>query len=129
MSPQRSTAQLARFLLVGGGFALFYAVVTSSLVSLGAPPFWTSVLVYAACIPLAFWLQKSFAFRVKNLRSGAMALYGATQLASLALVSAVTTRFVSQSWWIDTGLFVITAGLAALASFAIGLFVTFKPKD
>ncbi|MEM9271160.1 MAG: hypothetical protein AAGA78_19740, partial [Pseudomonadota bacterium] len=81
------------------------------------------------CIPLAFWLQKSFAFRVKNLRSGAMALYGATQLASLALVSAVTTRFVSHSWWIDTGLFVITAGLAALASFTIGLFVTFKPKD
>ncbi|MEO1551024.1 MAG: hypothetical protein AAFR93_11430 [Pseudomonadota bacterium] len=121
-------AKLLRFVGVGAGFSLGYAALTSALVAQGAPAFWTSVLVYAACIPLAFWAQKAFAFRSTGLRRGAMGIYAATQVASLAAVSAVTTSFVTQTWWLDTVLFAATAGAAALVSFAIGLFVTFKPK-
>jgi putative flippase GtrA len=118
-----------RFLLVGGGFSLSYALVTAALIRFaGAPPFWTSVLCYVVAIPLAYTAHRRFAFQVEETRPAAFALYVATQVGALALVSAVTTHFVSHHFARDTLLLLVTSGLAAVLSFAIGRFVTFAPQ-
>ena len=119
--------KLVRFLAVGGGFSLFYAVVTSVLInSAGAPPFWTSVIVYALCVPAAFLVQKSFTFNATHLRAGAFLYYTGTQVLGVALVSVVTTRFVTHNWWWDTIVMGVTAGLAAILNFLMGRYFTFR---
>ena len=116
----KDAATFLRFLLVGGGFALGYALATSVLINrAGWPALPTSIGLYALCIPVAFWMQKRVAFRVKAARRGGFWVYLATQLASLSAVAAVTTRFVSGNTIVDTGLFLVTAGLAAAVSFVL----------
>lgn len=117
----------ARFLAVGGSFSLGYAIVTAGLIRFaGAPPLITSVIVYLLCIPLAFLAQRNFAFRSETSGHKAMLIYGATQVASLAVVSTITSRFVTKQFIFDTGLYLITAGVAAVASYLICRFVIFK---
>lgn len=117
-----------RFALVGGAFSLFYSVVSALLVGkAGMPPLPTSVVVYALCIPAAFAVQKSFTFRRAPTRRFGFVFYAGTQVASLALVAAVTTRFVSGEVALDTLLFLATSGLAALFSFAVTSVLSFRP--
>jgi putative flippase GtrA len=121
--------QLLRFLIVGGGFSLGYSVLVALLIGrAGAPPFATTVILYLCLIPAAFHMQRRFAFRQDRTRRGAFAIYAATQIASLALVAAVTTQVVTRVVWIDTALLLLTTGLAAGLSFAIARLVTFAPK-
>ena len=128
MSAGPILSQALRFGLVGGAFSLGYAILGAVLVGpLGAPPFATSVLLYALCIPLAFAAQRRITFGQTRVRRGGFAIYAATQLLGLALVAAVTTRFVTRVWWIDTGLLLATAGLAAGVSFAISRQFAFRP--
>lgn len=128
MTAQVSEHQkLVRFVIVGSGFSLFYAVVTAVTInSVGAPPFWTSVFVYALCIPVAFFIQKTFTFNATHLRSGALLYYAGTQVLGIALVSVVTTRFITYNWWCDTILMGVTAGLAAILNFLVGRYFTFR---
>lgn len=119
-----------RFLLVGGSFSLGYALTTAALISfVGTPSLSTSVVVYLFCIPAAFWAQKKIAFRADRSGRSAMLIYAATQLASLAIVSTVTTRFVTQNFVYDTGLFLVTAGTAAIVSFLICRYIIFRPQS
>ena len=116
-----------RFLIVGGSFSLGYALVTAGLIRFAnAPPLITSVLVYLACIPAAFWAQKLLAFRANQTGRSAMLIYGATQVASLAVVSTVTSRFVTRNFVYDTALFLMTAGTAAVVSFLICRYIIFR---
>lgn len=116
-----------RFVFVGGSFSLGFAVVTAGLIRFAnTPPLPTSVIVYLLCIPLAFWAQKAFAFRAAQTDRSAMLVYGATQIASLGVVSTVTSRFVTRDFIYDTALFLITAGVAAVVSYLICRFVIFK---
>ncbi len=124
-----SFAMLLRFLLVGSGFSLSYALLNAGLVSVGAPPFWTALLLYAAAIPLAYSAQRQFAFRAETPRSGAFLVYLATQLGSFALVAGITTRFVSQVFWADMALFLVTAAAAAVLSFAVNKTFAFDRTD
>ncbi|MDX8349860.1 GtrA family protein [Cognatiyoonia sp. IB215446] len=118
-----------RFLAVGGSFSLGYAFVTAGLISLAdAPPLLTSVLVYLICIPLAFWAQKNVAFRADQTGRFAMLIYAGTQVASLAVVSTITSRFVTKDFWIDTAIFLVTAGSAAVISFLICRYIIFRPS-
>ena len=119
-----------RFLMVGGGFSLGYAIVTAGLINfVNAPALPTSVIVYLLCIPLAFLAQKKFTFRDDQSGKSALLIYGATQVGSLAVVSAITSRFVSKSFVIDTGLFLVTAGAAAVISYLICRYVIFRPQS
>ncbi|MCU0908163.1 MAG: GtrA family protein [Rhodobacteraceae bacterium] len=125
----RDLARFIRFAIVGAGFALGYAVVTAVLVGrAGLPPLATSVVVYALCIPLAYLAQRSFAFRVRRAQRGGFGIYAATQVACLALVSVVTSRFVTGHVATDTALFLVTAGAAAVASYAVLRLVVFRPE-
>ena len=118
-----------RFLAVGGSFSLGYAVVTSALIRFAdAPPLPTSVIVYLVCIPLAFLAQKKIAFRVDQTGRSAILIYGATQVASLAVVSTITSRFVTRVFIVDTLIFLVTAAAAAVVSYLICRFVIFKPS-
>lgn len=120
-------AAFARFAFVGGSFALGYAVLTAALIRFAqAPPLITSIIVYLICIPLAFLAQKRFAFRASDTGRAAIFGYAATQVASLTVVSGITSRFVTRNFLIDTGLFVVTAGSAAVASYLICRFIIFR---
>ena len=118
-----------RFLLVGASFSLGYAVITAGLIRFAAaPPLPTSVAVYLLCIPAAFWAQRHIAFRADRQAKGALWIYTATQTGSLAVISAITTRFVTRVFWADTLLFVATAGIAAVASFLICRYILFRTQ-
>lgn len=118
-----------RFLAVGGSFSLIYSLTTAALIRFAAAPaFATSVIVYAGCIPLAFLAHKHFAFGAKAARGSAFVLYTATQIASLTVVSFITTRFISHQFWLDTALLLTTSAVAAVGSFVINRFVIFAAK-
>jgi putative flippase GtrA len=118
-----------RFAMVGGSFSLSYALITAGLIRFAAaPPLLTSVVVYLLCIPAAFWAQRHIAFRADQQAKGAIWIYAATQIGSLAVVSAITTRFVTRVFWQDTLLFLVTAGTAAVASFLICRYIIFRPS-
>lgn len=120
-------SRFVRFAAVGGSFSLGYALLTAFLVGpLSAPPFVTSVVLYALCIPLAYLAQKHFTFGAAHSHGGSFAIYAATQVASLAVIATITTRFVSGVYWMDTGVFLATAALAAVASFGINRSFAFK---
>lgn len=126
--PRETLGMLVRFLFVGGGFAVGYAVATALLVDgLGLPAFATSVVLYLFCIPAAFAVQKRVTFRVARTRPSGFAIYAGMQLASLAAVAAVTTRHVTGNFVLDTGLFLVTAGAAAVLSFAVSKLFAFRP--
>lgn len=128
-SALRRLGKPVRFLIVGGGFALFYALGMAALVGpLNLPPFATSVVFYLACIPAAFAVQRRFTFGAQEARRGGFLVYAAMQLASLTLVASITTRFVTQVMVIDTGLFLVTAGAAALLSYVVNDRLAFRPR-
>ena len=130
LTGEGDTAALVRFILVGGSFSLFYAVASAALINYaGTDPFWTSVLLFAACIPFAFLAQQHVAFRAKTLRRGAFAIYTATQVSGIAIVSFITTRFVTYDIFWDTVVMGITVALTTVLNFLIGRFVTFKQPE
>ncbi|KJZ21056.1 hypothetical protein TW80_07890 [Loktanella sp. S4079] len=121
---------LVAFLMIGGGFSIFYAVTTAVLISvLHTPPFWTSVTVFTACVPPAFLAQQHLAFRAKKLRQHAFLIYAATQIFGIALVSTITTRFVTYDIFWDTIIMGVTVAINAIVGFLIGRFVTFNPVE
>lgn len=127
----RSEARsLLLFLIVGGSFSLFYAVTSASLINFArTPPFWTSVLLFAACIPPAFLAQQHIAFKAKRLRKNAFWIYAATQICGIVIVSTVTTRFVTYDFLWDSIIMGVTVGANAIFGFIIGRFVTFIPQE
>ena len=123
-------SRLFRFLVVGGGFSLGYSIVTAVLVGkAGAPPLITSVVLYLICIPAAFAVQMRFTFRLSRAWRYGFLIYAGTQVTCLALVAAVTTRFVTQNVAIDTLIFLGTAGSAAVLSFVASSLFAFRPPE
>lgn len=118
-----------RFLLVGGSFALVYAVLTAGLIRFAdTPPLLTSMIIYLLCIPAAFVAQKRFAFRADQSGKGAMLMYVATQFGSLIFVSTIINRFVTKNFFFDTAILLTAAGTAAVVSFLICRYVIFRPR-
>jgi putative flippase GtrA len=102
-------------------------VTTALLVGLAAmPPLPTSIVVYAACIPAAFALQKRFTFRNAETRRWGFLAYLGVQVASVSAVSFVTTRFVTGDMARDTLVFLVTSGAAAVLSYAVTNAVSFR---
>lgn len=130
ISGRDRAGKFVRFLVVGGGFSLGYSIVTAVLVGKAdAPPFITSVVLYLICIPAAFAVQKRFTFRLDRAWRYGFLVYAGTQVTCLALVAAVTTRFVTQNVAIDTLIFLATAGSAAVLSFVASSLFAFRPPE
>lgn len=128
ISPQ--VMSFVRFLAVGGSFSLGYAILTAGLIRFAdAPPLPTSVIIYLLCIPAAFWAQKKIAFRADQTGKSAILIYASTQVASLAVVSTITSRFVTKVFVIDTMIFLVTAGTAAVISYLICRYIIFRPPS
>ncbi len=116
-----------RFALVGGGFSLGYALVTTGLINFAnAPPLATSVIVYIICIPLAFLAQRQFAFRGRQSNGLGALIYAATQIVCLAFVATIASQFVTYVFWIDTLIYLAAAGSAAVASYVICNYLIFR---
>lgn len=124
------TGKLLRFLAIGGGFSLFYAAASTTLINrFDAPPLATSIGLYLICIPAAFWMQKRYAFRAARLRRGALGYYAATQVAAITLVSVLTIRLITHNWWLDLLVFGLIVGLTAVVNFIVGRFFTFQSLE
>ncbi|MEM1272969.1 MAG: GtrA family protein [Pseudomonadota bacterium] len=117
-----------RFATVGGAFAAAYALISAILVGpIGLPAYATSVVLYALCIPAAYFTQMRVTFGMRRTRAAGFPIYAATQLACLAMVTALTTRFVTGSLWIDALIFFGSAGAAAILSYVISSRFAFRP--
>jgi putative flippase GtrA len=127
MSNRDRFLAFTRFVIVGGSFSLAYAVTTAGLIRFaGAPPLFTSIVVYLICIPLAFQAQKNFAFRAERTGRNAMWIYAATQMGSLTVVATITSLFVTKTFLFDTMLYLVSAGTASVVSYLICSFIIFK---
>ena len=124
-------ASFVRFLAVGGSFSLGYALLTTALINFaGAPPLPTSIIVYLVCIPLAYLAQRAYAFQGRQDGRNGVVIYAATQVACLAFVATIASRFVTYVFWIDTVIYLAAAGSAAVASYLICRFIIFRaPQD
>ncbi len=119
--------RLLRFLAVGGGFAVGYGAATAVLTGpVGLPVYATSVVLYALCIPAAFLMQMRVTFGLKRTWAAGFPVYAAVQILSLALVTAVTTRFVTGHVLPDTLIFLSSAGAAAVLSFFVSQRFAFR---
>lgn len=125
-SPGERT-RLLRFLMVGGSFSLGYALLTAFLIGkMDTPPFVTSVVIYALCIPAAYIIQRKFTFGKDRTNRASFLIYLSTQVVGLGLVALITTRFVTYVYLLDTALFLVTAGIAAVLSYSINRIFAFK---
>jgi putative flippase GtrA len=119
---------LIRFLIVGSASSLIYATLAAALVGYAEVPAWlVSVVLYTVMIPIAFSFQKRFAFRGSHASYRGFLLYGALQIASIVLVSAFTTAFVTGTYLVDVLIFLVTSGASAAVSFLLCRAVIFTP--
>ncbi|VDC20199.1 GtrA family protein [Pseudogemmobacter humi] len=135
MSPRRLLrSTLGRFLLVGGGVALVYSVLTALATSvLPYPRPLMAVLIAMACVPPAFWCQRRFTFRDSTPRRHALAVYAAAQALGMAIVAGASALFSTGLFWPDTLVYLAASAVSAVASFAINRLVAFpangRPRD
>ena len=130
MTGQGHIGAFLRFVAVGGSFSVIFAVTTAALIGFaGTAPLPTSVVVYLCCIPPAFLAQRRIAFRASSSGRNAVFIYAATQLISLAFVATITSRFATAQFWLDTLLYLVTAGLAAVMSYLICRFIIFRSSE
>lgn len=126
---RRPPGKPIRFLLVGGAFSLGYSVASALLVGqAGLPALATSVVLYVLCIPAAFLAQQRLTFAGQQARRGGFLIYAGMQVACLAAVASITTRFVTQDFLLDTALFLATAGAAAVLSYVVSDRLAFRPR-
>jgi putative flippase GtrA len=119
--------QFMRFALVGALASTAYALIAAALTyAEWVTPMVASVATYSALIPVAYLMQKRFAFRAAGTMPRSFMAYAVTQLGIMAAVSALTTRLVTADVLTNAIVFFGTAGLAALASFLICNFGIFK---
>ena len=119
--------RLFRFVLVGGGFSLGYALLTAFFIGqVGTPPVATSVFLYALFIPLAYLVQKKFTFRNEQTNRASFLIYVSTQLFGIALVALVTTYFVTYEFLLDTALFLAAAVFSAAIGYIVNRIFAFK---
>ena len=117
---------LLRFLAVGGGIALLYAVLAALATSrLPLPKALSSGVIWVLCIPLGFWLQRRFTFTGRRPHKHGLWLYAATQLLGLGIVASVSFLLASGIFWPDLGVHLLASALAAVASFLINHWIVF----
>ncbi len=127
-SLRRST--FFRFILVGGSFALIYSVLTALVTNtVPLPKPLLAALVWAACIPPAFYCQRRFAFAKFAPRRGALGLYAATQGMGMGIAAVAAATLVQGRFWPDTVVFLGASALAAVLSFGVNRLVIFTAPD
>ena len=133
---------LFRFLLVGGLSSLSYsllfalplvymllaALLFALIINLTDwPVFLSSVILFCLFIPTTFQVHKRFTFLSRRIASTAFPSYAVMQLCCFSAVSAVSANLVTNVYLLDTALYLVTVGIAAMLTFLIGKYVIFRP--
>lgn len=126
MRDQLHDGTLVRFLVVGGGIALLYALLAAFATShLPLPRALSSAAIWIFCIPLGYWLQRRFTFAARASHRHGLWLYAATQLLGLCIVASVSFLLATGIFWPDLGVHLLASALAAVASFLINHWIVF----
>lgn len=117
---------LVRFLAVGGGIALLYAVLAALATShLPLPKTLSSGVIWVLCIPFGYWLQRRYTFTGRTPKRHGLWFYGATQFLGLGIVAIVSFLLATGRFWPDLGVHLLASALAAIVSFLINHWVVF----
>ncbi len=128
--PSRRRWSFLRFLIVGGGFSVGYSAIAALLVGrLGLPAYWTSLILYVFCVPLAYLAHKHFSFGAGSAKKGGLVRYVGLQIASFAFTAAISTRLVTGVYLVDMGIYFCTVGIAAGLTFLIANAFIFNVTD
>ena len=117
-------AQLARFLVVGGGAAALLMALTFVLLTAGAPPFLGGAGAYAVTFVVAYLLQRNWTFRAAGRHSRTLPRYFVVQLVC-GLASGGLSHLLAQvfGWPAAAASAVMTVCVAAISYFASSLWV------
>lgn len=120
---------LLRFLAVGGGIALLYAVLAALATSqLPLPRALSSVVIWVLCIPLGFRLQRRLTFATRQPHRHGLWLYAATQGLGLGIVASVSFLLATGVFWPDLGVHLLASAIAAIASFLVNHWIVFPDR-
>ncbi|MGL4238266.1 GtrA family protein [Tabrizicola sp.] len=115
-----------RFLAVGGGLALLYAVLAALATSqLPLPNALSSAILWVLFIPVGFWCHRHFTFTSRRPHRHGLWLYAAIQLLSIGIVSGLSQLLARGTFWPDVAIHLMSACLAATASYLINSLVVF----
>lgn len=106
--------RLFRFLVVGVGAAVLFAVLSYALVSSGVPPFAGSVVAYLLAFALAYTAQRAWTFGGEQEHGVAFPRYALLQLGCAGLGGAVSQVLA----WLGASPLTM-AVIAALATSAV----------
>lgn len=121
---------LVRFLIVGGGLALFYATLAAVGTSqLPLPKAMSSAIVWVLCIPLGFWCHRRFTFVARRPHRFALWLYAATQVLGIGIAAGVSFLLARGAFWPDLVVHLFASALAAVASYLINRWVVFPDRS
>lgn len=114
-------ASLNWFFLIGVSSSAIYIVLSSVLNYYFLPAWQASVISFSACIPFAYYAQKSLAFQSNSPHRRAFPRYIVVQVMGLCL-SAVIPRLlvtVNLSYEMTVVVFILVAGSTSLLSYLI----------
>jgi putative flippase GtrA len=125
---EKNIKGIFRFIIVGSAFSLIYAVLVVALVQfVHARPFITSIIIYFAIIPLAFFAQKKITFQSDQAGRFAIFVYAATQFFCLFATSLIASLLITNIFILDVGIYIATSGSSASLSYLICRIFIFKP--
>ena len=121
---------ILRFLAVGAGIALLYAILAATATSrLPLPPALSSGILWVLCIPVAFWLQRRFTFTTRTPHRHGLWLYAATQVLGIGIAATVSYFLATGAFRHDLFVHLLASGLAAVASFLISHWIVFPHRS
>ncbi len=119
-------ATLLRFLAVGGGISLLYAILAAAATShLPLPRAVSAGALWVLCIPVAFWLQRRITFTDSTPHRHGLWLYAATQGMGVGIVASVSFLLANGSFRHDLFVHLLGSALAAVASYLISRRIVF----
>jgi len=115
-----------RFLAVGGGISLLYAILAATATShLPLPRAVSAGALWVLCIPVAFWLQRRITFTHRTPHRHGLWLYAATQGLGVGIAASVSFLLANGSFRHDLFVHLLASGLAAIASYLINHRIVF----
>jgi putative flippase GtrA len=121
--------RLFRFVLVGGGAAGLFFVLTYMLALSGMPPFAASILAYAIAFVVAYTAQRGWTFGGRHAHSHSFPRYLALQAACALFSGVVAHAAVALFGLSPLAMSAVTAVLAGAASYVASSRWVFPDRD
>ncbi|MFY0693373.1 MAG: hypothetical protein JXR14_15785 [Paracoccaceae bacterium] len=119
-----------RFVLVGGFSSLAYSLLISAIVTFtDLPAFVSSVVLFAAFIPVTFRAHKVITFSAPALSKIAFFRYALLQVTCFSVISFICSRHLTDAYVLDAILYFGAVATSAVLSFLVGRYFIFRPHD